>query len=370
MTALHPHQQVYFNGLTDTDTPGALGERYDMDYWHLAHRQLLEYLLARYPDGELRVWPGHKSSSLILPQSDRIRIVYGLRTNADFYFNVPRYYPRDTPDQPTLHRIEAYGSAIAFILASNSDAYREYYRAEYADVEARGTLLAHSAFDVYAYDGALYYLSPDCPLPTPNRARFFLRIIPADLADLRANRREYGYENRDFWFSDHVAFFDDKCIVARDLPGYAIERIRTGQNAAAGGVEWRADINIAAHAAAQALYDGIAAGDYGLPVAQSDFDVYLGGNGLAYLKENCDQGDADARFFLHIFPADPADLPADWRERGFANLDFQFADHGAYAGDNCVAERELPDYAIDRIRTGQFVSGEGRVWGVEFPAAR
>ena len=108
----------------------------------------------------------------------------------------------------------------------------------------------------------------------------------------------------------------------------------------------------------------------GKPVARSDFDVYLRGKGLAYLKENCAAGDADARFFLHIFPADPADLPLDSREHGFANLDFQFADHGAYAGDICVAERELPGYAIERIRTGQFVSGEGRVWSAEFIVGR
>ena len=78
----------------------------------------------------------------------------------------------------------------------------------------------------------------------------------------------------------------------------------------------------------------------------------------------------DARFFLHIIPADPADLPADGRERGFANLDFWFGDHGARTGDICVAERELPGYAIERIRTGQFVSGEGAVWRAEFAAGR
>ena len=118
------------------------------------------------------------------------------------------------------------------------------------------------------------------------------------------------------------------------------------------------------------MYDGIAAGDYGPPAAQSDFDVYARGVVLAYVKENCAAGDADARFFLHIIPADPADLPAIWRERGFENLDFQFADHGARIDGKCVAERELPDYAIERIRTGQFVSGEGQLWGAEFAVGR
>ena len=116
--------------------------------------------------------------------------------------------------------------------------------------------------------------------------------------------------------------------------------------------------------------DGIAAGDYGAPVAQSHFDLYLSGNSLVYLKEPCTEGDADARFFLHVMLARPADLPEDRREHGFVNLDFQFAEQGARIDGKCVAARELPDYAIERISAGQFVSGEGQLWGAEFPVAR
>ena len=375
MAALHPHQQVYFNALVDTKTPGALAERYDMDYWQVAQRQLMEYLLARYPDGALRVWVEPRVAR-ILPESDRERIVYPGAPYADFYFSTRRYYQRDTPDPPRLYSIEAYGSAISFILAPNSDAYRDYYRAEYSVVEANGDLLARAAFDIYAHNGALHYLSADCaPLLANDAPGVFLHIIPVDLADLPADSRERGFENMDFWLSvrgsffTHTAFFDGKCVVRRPLPDYPIARISTGA-LAQGDPAWRVDIDIAAHAAAQAVYDSIAAGDYGQPVAQSDFDVYLRGNRLAYLKESCEAGDVDAGFFLHIFPADPSDLPADRREFGFANLDFRFGDHGARTGDICVAERELPDYAIERVRTGQFVSGEGDVWRVEFAGGR
>ena len=406
MVALHPHQQVYFNGLTDTETPGALAKRYDMDYWNVAQRESLEYLLARYPDGALRVWPG-KESALVLPQKDRGRLLFLenphaadffvlknktghrlLRNSArqtDFYIH-PRVELQSVLEQPAIHTIRAYGSDIALVFAKDADVYR----AAYDDVAANGTLLARSEFDIYVYDGALYYLGENCPPPVsidatsvdrrfhfpallgPTAAyRVFLHIVPADLVDLPADRREHGFENLDFRLDAHAAFFNGMCIHRQPLPDYPIARIRTGQNAAAlGGAEWRVDVNMAGRAAAQAIYDGIAAGDYGHPVAQSNFDLYLRGNGLAYLKEPCAAGDTDARFFLHIIPTDPADLPADNRELGFANLDFQFAEHGAYAGDKCVVTRELPDYAIERIRTGQFVSGEGRVWSVEFPAAR
>ena len=371
MAALHPHQQVYFNMLVDTQTPGALSKRYDMDYWYVAQRQSLEYLLARYPDDTLRVW-NKKASARILPQNDRERILVTLGAQAADYFIHPILWYRNLPGEPAIHSIRAYGSGIAFILDTRSDAYRDYYHAEYDDIEANGTLLARSGFDIYIHDGALHYLKENCePLPANSNAIFkvFLHIFPADRADLSVDRREHGFENWDFWLTDPGGFFDGKCIHKQPLPGYSIARIRTGQRAQ-GEVIWGVDIDLAAHAAAQGLYESVVAGDYGRLVARSGFDVYQRGNGLAYLKEPCAQGDIDARFFLHIIPVDPTDLPEDWRERGFDNLDFQFGDHGALAGDKCVATLELPDYAIERIRTGQFVSGDGQLWGVEFRVAR
>ena len=369
MAALHPHQQVYFNALVDTKTPGALAKRYDMDYWRMAQRQSLEYLLARYPNDALRVYP-KSLSALVLPQNDRERIVFTPPNEADFYVR-QRVNRWNAAEPPAFHDIRAYDSVIAFILDPRSGDYRDYHRAAYDDIAANGTLLAHSAFDIYAYDSALYYLSENCPQPTANAfdLRTFLHIFPIATADLPRDRREFGFENRNFWFTDQATFFDGKCINKIPLPDYPISRIKTGHNAtASGGAEWRADIDLIAHAAAQSIYDGIVAGDYGLSAAQSAFDVYISDDGLAYLKEPCAAGDAGARFFLHIFPADPAALSADSRERGFANLDFRFGDHGAYAGDKCVATRDLPDYAIERIRTGQLAKGEV-IWRADIDLA-
>ena len=219
----------------------------------------------------------------------------------------------------------------------------------------------------------MHYLNANCARLRTNApvdiARVFLHIFPSNPADLPIDSRERGFENKDFYPRTRLTLLDGKCFYKQSLPDYPIARIATGEHSD-GAIIWRADIDLAAHAADQALYESIAAGDYGQPVAQSNFDVYMRGNGLAYLKENCAAGDMDARFFLHIFPVDPADLPTDGRERGFANMDFQFDDFGGRVGDKCVARLELPDYAIDRIRTGQFVSGEGRVWGVEFSVAQ
>ena len=375
MAALHPHEYVYFNALTDTNTPDALAERYSLDYWRMSYLDAYRHLLARYPDGVLRVYP-HNVDARILPQNDRKRIAFSSPHEADFYVH-PHINRRRLPDLPTLHSIQVYGSRMGHIFAPNSAAYRAAFRAEYNNVEANGALLARSDFDIYIHNGELRYLNANCAPPQTNDAdyimRVFLHIFPANPADLPPGSRERGFENRDFHYIDvkHLTFSGGKCIYKQSLPHYPIERIRTGEHLG-GEIIWRADINLnlAARAAAQAVYDDILAGGYGQPVAQSHFDLYLRDNALTYIRESCTEGDANARFFLHIFPAAPADLPAIWREFGFENLDFQFTDYGAYAGDKCVATRDLPDYPIERIRTGQFVSGEGAVWHVEFAAGR
>ena len=102
------------------------------------------------------------------------------------------------------------------------------------------------------------------------------------------------------------------------------------------------------------------------PSAVSTYNLYLRDNELYYAKRPCDAADTDARFFLHIYPRDAADLP-DWRRRhDFDNLDFDFQEHGLTAGDMCLIRRALPGYAIERIHAGQFVPPNGaHVWEAE-----
>ena len=228
MAALHPYEHVYFNTLTDTKTPDALAKRYDMDYWSLAHRQLLEHLVARYPDDALRIHPKTRNTP-ILPQNERERIVQAPPHEADFYLNMG--INRNAAAEPAIHRVRAYGNVIAYILDRDSSTYRDYYRA----IETNATPLASADFDVYIHDGALLYIKENCaPLFTnPNaNIKVFLHIFPVELADLPADKRELGFENWDFWLDGEPVFFlDGKCIHRQPrLPGYPIARIRTGQH--------------------------------------------------------------------------------------------------------------------------------------------
>ena len=105
------------------------------------------------------------------------------------------------------------------------------------------------------------------------------------------------------------------------------------------------------------------------PAIRSVFGVYLDGGALHYVRDGCERGDAEARFFLHVTPRDAADLPEARRASGFENLDFAFDRRGAIFGGTCMATIALPDYAIAHVRTGQFASGSGRLWegGFEVP---
>ena len=86
---------------------------------------------------------------------------------------------------------------------------------------------------------------------------------------------------------------------------------------------------------------------------------------LIYIKHPCVAEDAYPRFFLHLFLADESALPADRREHGFDNLDFnKYASVVKISGDRCVAIRGLRGYTytdIRRILTGQFTHA-GRLW--------
>ena len=123
-----------------------------------------------------------------------------------------------------------------------------------------------------------------------------------------------------------------------------------------------ANAHLQAHAA-------LAAGAFGEPAARAAFDLYLGAAELIYYKASCRPRDTRERFFLHLLPADAADLSARGRPHGFDNLDFHFPDHGVFtAAGACLAVVPLPGYAggLARVRTGQWIRGQGQIWSVEF----
>ena len=114
------------------------------------------------------------------------------------------------------------------------------------------------------------------------------------------------------------------------------------------------------------LHEASVSGELGTPLARSTFDIHLSDRALIYLKRPCDADDTQAKFFLHVFPVDEGDLPPGRRRFGFENFDFPFAHRGEFLNGDCIVQPFLPEYPIDRIRTGQFVSGKEPQWKAEF----
>ena len=96
-------------------------------------------------------------------------------------------------------------------------------------------------WQVHLRDGHLTYTSPECA----NRdATFFLHYIPRHTGDLRADRREYGYDAQDFDFQfGGFTLTDGACVVDRRLPDYDIAAIRTGQYTEAGRI-WQGEYRL------------------------------------------------------------------------------------------------------------------------------
>ena len=246
--------------------------------------------------------------------------------------------------------------------------YRSWYETlvsgGYGEPVARG-----GGYDLFMDDDKLIYYKSGCS-QADTADRFFLHVIPEDESALPGHSRVHGFESRDFDFGGLGEMFDGNCLAIAWLPDYNIARIRAGQyidgtEQQIWGVEFHT--NTAKYAAE---YDSVVSGAYGGPAGRGDFDVYWGDTALVYIKETCAAGDIEARFFIHWFPADDGDLPLERGPYGFDNTGFWFPERGVAMGGRCVAMAPLPDYPVARVRTGQYVPGEGQVWAVEFAGGR
>ena len=101
----------------------------------------------------------------------------------------------------------------------------------------------------------------------------------------------------------------------------------------------------------------------GAPAARARYDVRFDAarGALTYARAPCVPADVDlVRFFLHVVPVDPDDLPDDQVRYGFEHRDFNLPDQALFDG-KCLVTIRLPEYAVDHVRTGQTERQDG-VW--------
>ena len=240
-------------------------------------------------------------------------------------------------------------------------------RADYAALSAANPV-ARDYFDLYELDNRLLYLRETCAA-ADTAAPFFLHIIPESVADLPEDRRAAGFAYGGFAFARQGGHFDGKCLAAVSLPDYPIKEMRTGQHIP-GQKDPLWSVQLIAAPDFNQLRADYAALAAAKPAARDYFDLYWQDNRLVYLRESCAAADTAANFFLHIVPADAADLPENRREAGFAHGGFEFVRQGGHFDGKCLAAVALPDYPIKEMRTGQHIPGQGDLWSAELTVAR
>jgi hypothetical protein len=114
MVQMHPHANVYFSFL-----PGPTAERlFERDYWCLAYRQGLEWVLAHDPTPAVTVnvfwhYPLH-NNTLILKPEQRARLRYTPDSTARYYLAGYRWHPQSYLDSlgTEVHVIRAGGVKV------------------------------------------------------------------------------------------------------------------------------------------------------------------------------------------------------------------------------------------------------------------
>lgn len=100
-----------------------------------------------------------------------------------------------------------------------------------------------AAFDLHfdAERRTLTYARAPCA-PSDVGLPFFLHVHPQRLSDLPEERRELGFEARDFDFRLRGVVFDGKCAAVVSLPDYAIASVRSGQWVRGGSEAWESTL--------------------------------------------------------------------------------------------------------------------------------
>ena len=125
-------------------------------------------------------------------------------------------------------------------IAAPADAAGDYWM-RHLRSEA-GAAIIRAEWQVHRSGRNLTYIKEECA-PADTAAAFLLHIVPANTADLPADRQPHGYDNRDFGFDrDGGARADGVCAILVRLPDYPLAAIRTGQYVPGAGPLWHAEV--------------------------------------------------------------------------------------------------------------------------------
>ena len=279
---------------------------------------------------------------------------------------------RELPDYPISHVATAQwvpGEGGLWSVRIPFAGYYERFRDALSELSGETPAASAGGFDMYLDGGTLTYVKIDCD-EYDTRGRFALTAHPVDRSDLPQDVQDAGAdsESLNFDFAEHGAAFDGACVAIRELPDYPISHVATAQWIPGEGGLWSARIPFAGYY--ERFRDALSELSGETPAASAGgFDIYEDGGTLTYLKTTCGEGDTLGRFALRVYPVNLSDLPQAAQDAGADNesLNFDFAEHGAIVGGECIIIRELPDYPISHVRTGQWIPGGSELWRAVIP---
>ena len=228
---------------------------------------------------------------------------------------------------------------------SDGSGWQATYRHAYLQARA-GTPVFREDWDVYRNEDAIVFVDEACrPGGLNRKPEVTVHAMDTSAAAIPPLTR----------FAPGVRL-GEACVWQVELPDYAIAQVNVH------GAGWLNEDAFLKQL--RKRYRALAATP---PTARSTFDLYVEDGELTYVKAPCSRSDIETPFFLHVVPADIDDLPSFRRQHGFENLDFRWGALGDSIFEQgsstaCMAIRELPTYAIERVTTGQYLPGETGLW--------
>ena len=114
----HPFEHVYFNRLAGADMK-TVKQRYELDYWGLSYRKLLEYIVRTDTSSHIRIftttYPGRVNVAM-LPRADRNRVdLVASDADADYVVTTYRFHPQDYAYTNEVYSVRVGNASIASV---------------------------------------------------------------------------------------------------------------------------------------------------------------------------------------------------------------------------------------------------------------
>jgi hypothetical protein len=125
MVRNHPYENIYFNRLAGVSMV-QIKQRFDLDYWGLAFKQGIDYILATDPGNRIPIYvtdpPGEEYIDNFLPDNQRNRlIIEDSPDQARYFVGNYRYHPEEYSFNNKIYSVTVDGASILSVFDLNTE---------------------------------------------------------------------------------------------------------------------------------------------------------------------------------------------------------------------------------------------------------